>query len=189
MATKKKDKKKSNIKEIIKWISIITLTIVAYFVYILFAPNISPKTGDKAYLCIPDNSSFKDVANLLDKNASVTNFPAFDQVAGLFHYGKKIRSGRYELKKGMSNFQLVRILRNGRQTPVRLTFNNIRTKEQLAARLGKQLMADSVSILKLLNDTAFLTPYGLTPNTSIALFIPNTYEVFWNINEIGRAHV
>jgi len=77
---------------------------------------------------------------------------------------------------------LVRILRSGRQTPVRLTFNNIRTKEQLAARLGTQLMADSTEILALMNDTAFLAQYELTPNTAITLFIPNTYEVFWNLN-------
>jgi len=82
----------------------------------------------------------------------------------------------------MNNFQLIRMLRSGRQTPVKLTFNNIRTKEQLAARLGTQLMADSTSILKLLNDTAFLATYHLNPNTSISLFVPNTYEVFWNIN-------
>ena len=183
MATKKKEKKKSgSIKTIIKWISIVALATVVYLIYILFAPNISPKTDEKAYLCIPDSSTFQDVTSLLEKNAKVTNLPAFNQVAGILHYGSKIRSGRYELKKGMNNFQLVRILRSGRQTPVRLTFNNIRTKEQLAARLGTQLMADSVSILKLMNDTAFLAQYGLKPSTAIALFIPNTYEVFWNIN-------
>jgi len=77
---------------------------------------------------------------------------------------------------------LIRILRSGRQTPVKLTFNNIRTKQQLAARLSTELMADSTSILKLLNDTAFLASYNLNPNTSISLFIPNTYEVFWNLN-------
>ena len=154
---------------------------VLYFVYILFAPNISPVGDQKAYLCIPDSSSFDDVVALLNKQAKVTNTGAFKQVSGLLRY-KRIRPGRYELRRGMNNFQLVRTLRSGRQTPVKLTFNNIRTKEQLAGRLSTQLMADSASIVALMNDSAFLSTYNLTPNTSISLFIPDTYEVFWDLD-------
>ena len=178
----KKKKKNSGFSRIIKWAAAAILLVIVYGVYILFAPNFSPKTDEKAFLCIPDNSTFGDVTRLLDQKADVHNMVSFRQVASLLHYGAKIRSGRYEIKPGMNNFSLVRALRSGRQTPVKLTFNNIRTKEQLAARLSTQLMADSVSILKLMNDTAFLSRYGLTPNTSISLFIPNTYEVFWNQN-------
>ena len=165
-----------------KWSVYLAITIFIYFAYILFMPNIFPRTEEKTYLCIPDSSTFSDVVNILEKDAKVGNTLAFKQVAGILHYGAKIRSGRYELKSGMNNFQLVRILRSGRQTPVKLSFNNIRTKEQLAGRLGMQLMADSTSILNLLNDSVFLVAYNLNPNTSISLFIPNTYEVFWNIN-------
>jgi UPF0755 protein len=180
--TKKSKKQPDSLKKIIKWFGLGILALILYFAYILFFPNIFPRTEEKAYLCIPDSSNYNDVQILLEKDAKIINMSAFKQVASLLHYGTKIRSGRYELKKGMTNFQLVRILRSGRQTPVRLTFNNIRTKEQLAARLGTQLMADSVSILVLMNDTAFLSQYGLTPNTAIAMFIPNTYEVLWNLN-------
>jgi len=183
MPTKKTKKKRS--KTWIKLISMIGMVLLAvflYFVYIFFAPNIFPKTDEKAFLCIPDSSNFEDVISIMEKEAKVSNTTSFKQVASLLKYGKKIRSGRYELKTGMNNFQLVRILRSGRQTPVQLSFNNIRTKEQLAARLSSQLMADSVSILNLLNDTALLASYNLNPNTSITYFIPNTYEVFWNTN-------
>jgi UPF0755 protein len=183
MTTKKKQKKQAKKPgNVIKWIGFALVAAFLYFAYILLAPNFSPQGEGKAYLCIPDSSSFDDVTKLLEKDAKVYNMSSFKQVAGLLHYGTKIRSGRYEIKRGMNNFQLVRILRSGRQTPVRLTFNNIRTKEQLAARLGTQLMADSTAILALMNDTAFLSQYGVTPNTAIALFIPNTYEVFWNLN-------
>jgi len=183
MTTKKKPTKKAKaLSKPIKWIGYAVLATFIYFVYILFAPNILPRTEKKAYLCVPDSSSFNDVTRILGKEANVINMSAFKQVAGLLHYGEKIRSGRYALKSGMNNFQLIRVLRSGKQTPVRLTFNNIRTKQQLAARLGSELMADSTSILKLMNDTAFLNSYHLNPNTSISLFIPNTYEVFWNIN-------
>lgn len=183
MTTKpKKTKKSKAISKPVKWIGYALLAVVLYFAYILFMPNIFPKSEKKAYLCLPDSSKFEDVITLLEKKATVTNTSAFRQVASLLHYGDKVRPGRYEFKSGMNNFQLVRILRSGRQTPVQLSFNNIRTKEQLAARLSEQLMADSTSILNLLNDSAFLATYHLNPNTSISLFIPNTYEVFWNTN-------
>ncbi|MDD4972068.1 MAG: endolytic transglycosylase MltG [Paludibacter sp.] len=177
-----KAKQSKGLNKPIKWIGFIALAGFVYFAAIFFVPNIFPNGKEKAFICIPDSSSFNDVTTLLSKDASVLSMVSFKQVAGLLHYGAKIRSGRYALKSGMNNFQLVRMLRSGRQTPVRLTFNNIRTKEQLAARLGSQLMADSTSILKLLNDTAFLASYHLNPYTSISLFVPNTYEVFWNMN-------
>lgn len=179
---KKTTKKSKTISKPILWLVYLIVAVVLYFAYILFAPNIFIKSEGKAYLCIPDSSKFEDVVTLLEKEAKVSNTSAFKQVASLLHYGAKIRTGRYELKSGMNNFSLVRILRSGRQTPVQLSFNNIRTKQQLAVRLSEQLMADSTSILKLLNDSAFLASYNLNPNTSISLFIPNTYEVFWNTN-------
>jgi UPF0755 protein len=183
MTTKKKKKKQSKAwKKTLAWMGCFAVAAFLYFIYILFAPNIFPLTGGKAFLCIPDSSRFDDVVNRLEKEAKIANATAFKQVASLLRYGTKIRPGRYELKSGMNNFQLVRMLRSGRQTPVQLSFNNIRTKEQLAARLGSQLMADSSSIINLLNDTAFLANYNLNPNTSISLFIPNTYELFWNTN-------
>jgi len=183
MTVKKKLKKEpSTVAKLLKWITLVFLAVIVYFAYILFMPNIFPKTEEKAFLCIPDSSNFDDVINKLGKEAKVLNMSAFTQVSKILQYGEKIHSGRYALKSGMNNFQLIRILRSGRQTPVRLTFNNIRTKEQLAARLSVQLMADSVSILKLLNDANYLSTYNLNPNTAISLFIPNTYEVFWNIN-------
>lgn len=183
MATIKKSKKKPNaIRKVLKWLVIGGIAFFIYFVYILFAPNIFPKAEEKAFLYIPDSSTYNDVLDLLDKEAKVFNFYSFEQASTLLQYGAKIRPGRYELKSGMNNFHLIRILRSGRQTPLKLTFNNIRTKEQLAGRLGKQLMADSASILNLLNDTAFLADYNLNPTTSVSLFIPNTYEVFWDLD-------
>ena len=180
-----KKKQKSNSKKpnkLVKYLFYGFIAAVIYLAYILFAPNISPRSDEETFLCIPDSSKFEDLVAKLETTAEVTNTMAFRQVAVILRYGEKIRPGRYELKKGMNNFQLVRILRSGRQTPVKLSFNNIRTKEQLAARLGKQLMADSASIITLLNDSAFLAPFGLNPNNSISLFIPNTYEIFWNTN-------
>lgn len=181
MTTKKKVKSpKKSFGTIFKWLFIGAAVVGIYVAYILFVPNISPKDTKKAFLFIPEQTSFEQLTNLLEKNASISNLASFKQVSTLLRYNK-VKPGRYEIKQGMNNFQLVRILRSGRQTPVRLTFNNIRTKEQLAGRLSSQLMADSTSILERMNDTAFLAKYELSPNTVVALFIPNTYEIFWNV--------
>lgn len=153
-----------------------------YILFLFFAPNLSPKTNEKAYLRIPDNSTFEQVMDSLEANATVFSTMTFKQAAAVFRYTGRVKPGRYEIAPGMNNFTLVRKLRSGNQTPVRLTFNNIRTKEQLAKRLSTQIMADSTSLLKLLKDTAFLAPYGFTPNTVVSNFIPDTYEVFWNLD-------
>jgi UPF0755 protein len=77
--------------------------------------------------------------------------------------------------------ELIRKLRNAQQDPVKLQFNSLRTKEQLAGRIAEQIMVDSASLITLMNDPEFLKQYEVTPETVISLFIPNTYEVFWNI--------
>ena len=105
-----KSKKSKGLKKPIKWIGFILLAIFLYFAAIFFVPNIFPNNKEKAFLCIPDSSTFKDVTGLLSKNAKVLNMTSFTQVAGFLYYGTKIRSGRYALKSGMYNFQLNRSL-------------------------------------------------------------------------------
>lgn len=168
-----------------KWIFrafILLSAIFIYFVILFFAPNFFPAEGNKSYLKIPDNSTYEDVINKLETESGVISLFTFKQAAYLIQYGEKIRPGRYEIHAGMSNFSLLRKLRSGRQTPLNLTFNNLRTKNDLAGSLSQQIMADSVDILQHLNDTAFLGKYDLTPETAVCLFIPNTYEVFWDMN-------
>lgn len=182
MTTKKKSRKKSSLAlKIVLSIGTICAIVFLYFGYVFFGPTISPKSDDNKFIYITDSTNYNGVIAQLENNTKIFNVSAFKLASKLLHYGEKIHSGRYEIHTGMSNFKLIRKLRNGRQTPLKLTFNNIRTKEQLAGRLGKQLMADSTEIINLLNDSAFLKKYDLNPNTSISLFIPNTYEVFWNL--------
>lgn len=168
-----------------KWIFRIIMAALAFFMYfviLFFAPNFFPSQGYKSYLKIPDNTSFNEVLKHLETDANVLSLFAFKQAATIIKYDKSIRPGRYEITSGMSNFSLLRRLISGRQTPLNLTFNNLRTKADLAGSLSNQIMADSLDILNHLNDTAFLAKYQLTPETSVCLFIPNTYEVFWDMD-------
>ncbi|MDR1653575.1 MAG: endolytic transglycosylase MltG [Prevotellaceae bacterium] len=170
-------------KKILTSFIIIVLAIVlmggGFFMYTFFAPNITAKSENSFVYIYPDYTVNQAVAQI-NKVAKIKNVATFNFVAKQMKYTDgKVRAGRYAISNRMTNLELVRRLRNGQQTPVNLTFNNIRTKEQLAGRLSEQLIADSLSIITLLNDTNFLQGLGLTPETAITLFIPNTYEMYW----------
>lgn len=154
--------------------------------YILLLPY-SSQNGEEFYLKVRDNSEFKDVTDSLFtedrfKNrktfkiaATILNFPGTDK-DGL----KKIRSGRFEIHNSASNLTIIRKLKSGAQSPVKLTFNNLRTKDQLIQKMCNSLMCDSMELRKLLNDSNFLIQYGVNKETALILFIPNTYELYWN---------
>jgi UPF0755 protein len=80
---------------------------------------------------------------------------------------------------------LVNLLRSGKQEPVRVTFQNIRSREELAGKISRQIEADSLSLLKLLRDPDYLKQFGVNPLNSFVLFIPNTYEFYWNTTAKG----
>lgn len=101
----------------------------------------------------------------------------------LEHVGlREAKIGYYRFPAEMGNRTLFMRLRQGEQTPVKLRFNyTTRTNEQLAARLAKQLLTDSASIIALLQDDAFLSRYGMNTETARCLFLPDTYEVYWTM--------
>lgn len=174
-------KKNKRISPVLLNIGLLAILAVLFTAYVLLAPN-SHTSGNKSqYLLIPDNSTFETVTHQLSETEALRSVFTFTLTAKVYGY-KNIKPGRYEINPGISNLRLVHKLKTGRQSALKLTFNNIRTKEQLAGRLSKQIMADSASILQHLNDSAFLTKYDLNPNTSVALFIPDTYEVFWDMD-------
>lgn len=174
-------KKNKRISPFLLSIAMLAAIIVIFAVYVFLAPN-SNTTGSKSqYLLIPDNATFETITDQLAETGALKSIFTFTLTAKAYGY-KNIKPGRYEINPGISNLRLVHKLKTGRQSALKLTFNNIRTKEQLAGRLSRQIMADSASILQHLNDSAFLIKYELNPNTSVALFIPDTYEVFWDMD-------
>ena len=93
------------------------------------------------------------------------------------------KPGHYQFASKISNRELIRRLQLGEQTPIRLSFTqSIRTREQLAGHLGKRLLLDSTEIIMRLNDREYMAHFGLTPETAVCLFIPNTYEVYWTMS-------
>ena len=91
-----------------------------------------------------------------------------------------LKPGRYRLKEGMNNRTLINMLKAGNQEPVNLKMQNVRKKENLASLLAKNLEMDSVSFMRLLDSAAFIEKYGFDAQTVYTMFIPNTYQTYWN---------
>ena len=132
-------------------------------------------------LKIPTGAGYYDVLELLKKNKILYNYASFDFLSGVMKYKKdKVAPGRYILKPGMSNRELISMLRAGIQTPLNITFNNVRTVEELVGKISDYIEADSADIVKLLHDSAYIADLGYNKYNILTMFIPNTYQFFWN---------
>lgn len=155
--------------------------IAAWFLYmILLKDNVYTASENEAFITIPTGSSFRDVTTELYSHGLIINRKNFELVARLKKYDQSVKPGRYRLTDDMNNLQLVRLLRSGIQTPVKVIFNNIRTPDQLAGRISRQIEADSTSLITLFNDSAYLDSLGVTRSSLFTVIIPNTYELYWN---------
>lgn len=130
---------------------------------------------------VPTGASYQTLIDSLTANRGViANMETFKRVASLQGTDKQIRPGRYVLTKGMSYKAAARMFKTGTQKPVRVTFNNIRTLDRLAGSISKQIEPDSLSLYYTMIDDSIMLQYGFTAETFPAMFIPNTYELYWN---------
>lgn len=157
--------------------------IIAYDFYKkIYMPNVKLDAGqDYTFIYIPTNADFNKVLQILTEEKILANRASFDWLAEIKGYKKNVKPGRYRIRKNMSNNQLINHLKAGLQEPVLFTFNNIRTKKQLIERISLKLEASAEELNKLLNDDDYLIKnFGLNSYTIMTMFIPNTYEFYWN---------
>jgi len=181
----KKSKSKKHYKTLlISVLSLIVLffTIVGVRYYTFVAPNFSVENDKKAYIYITPETTIDDIIAQLESGGWIKNSTSFKNWCERKNYTVN-HTGYYQITDGMSNKTLITNLIWGMQVPVRFTINNIRTKTKLASRISQQLMLDSAHVMKLLTDEEFLKTYNVDTFTVIGLFIPNTYEMYWNISD------
>lgn len=130
-------------------------------------------------ILIPTGSTFDEVENILSKKDVLHNDKAFVWVAKKKEYRENVRPGRYEIKQGWNTNQLVNLLRAGNQSPVKVTFNNIRNFNELAGKVSTYFEFDSINLVAELKNTELPGKYGFNEVTFPAMFIPNTYEFYW----------
>lgn len=95
------------------------------------------------------------------------------------------KPGRYRIREGMTYRELINMFMAGLQEPVNITFNTVRTKQDLARQVSRYLECDSLEIVTLLEDESFAAKYGFTSETFLTMFIPDTYEFYWNTSADG----
>ncbi|MEO6978777.1 MAG: endolytic transglycosylase MltG [Mucilaginibacter sp.] len=137
-------------------------------------------TDKQEYLYIHTGADFNAVYKTIQDQGIVKDTASFYKAAENMNYVSRVKPGRYHLKSGMSNRRLINMLASGTQDPVNFAFHNLRLKEEFAGFVAKHLEPDSVSMLRLLDSTSYLQQYGLTPDNVYVVFMPNTYQLYWN---------
>ena len=189
MNRRRKFKKKSSFRKFLTAFILIAILGGLGMVYELYSrvyqPNIVLPDNTEKYIYIPTSAEFHDVVKVLSENGLLINANSFEWLAKQKKYTSNIKAGRYKINRALNNNDLVNLLRSGKQTPIKVTFNNLRNKEQLAGRIASQIEADSLSIINYITDTTFLNKLQLTTDNVACLFIPNTYEFYWNTSVEG----
>ena len=165
-------------KKIVAVLFILVLLAVLYVGWQVFGPTLKAPEGK--YFYITTGATFQDVKSNLQQQSIISNTFFFDKIAQQIKYDRNVRAGRYEIKNGMSLYNLLKTLKAGRQSPVRLVINKLRTKEDLAKKIGQQFEADSLETIQFLSSNDSLRSYGVDSHSVMTLVIPNTYLLNWN---------
>ena len=185
MNNRRKFNKKSGFRKFVIAFTIIVTLGCGGMVYELysrvFQSNIvfAPDTNEK-YIYIPTNSNFLKVVTILSENGLLVNANSFQWLAKQKKYNTNIKPGRYKIDRALNNNELINLLRSGNQTPIKVTFHNLRKKEELAGLIANKIEADSSSIIEYITDAMFLQSLGLNNDNVACIFLPNTYEFYWN---------
>ncbi|MDR6195531.1 endolytic transglycosylase MltG [Siphonobacter sp. SORGH_AS_0500] len=169
------------IKYAIILVSILIPIVTFYFWQIFYTSNLNVKGKRDFYLLIPTKSAnFETVVDSLEANKMVHDVMYFRFLSKLLKYPEHVKPGRYKIKPNAGNYEVIKALRSGNQTAVKLTFNNVRLKQELVEKVAGKFEFDSTEFKRMLNDPEVAKFYGFTPETIVGMFLPNTYDVYWN---------
>ena len=159
------------------FILIAIIVILAFCVWQVFGPTLS--NPNKKFLYIKTNSTYRQVKDSLQTDGILTGFFWFDKIADYAKYPKNIKPGKYKITEGMSMYDLVKMLRSGRQVPVNLVITKLRTKEELAKKIAVNFETDSLTAIHFLSNNDSLAKFDVDSNTVMTDVIPNTYTYNW----------
>jgi UPF0755 protein len=179
MAQENTDSPGKSKKIIVGLVIVIIIAAVAGFFYYqkYFSPNV---TANQEYLYIHTNATYADVYKTICDKRIVKDSSSFNSAAKGMNYPSRVKPGRYHLEEGMTNRRLINMLASGAQEAVHVSFHNLRQKTDFAGFISKKLEIDSVAMLRLLDSSQFVSQYGFTTDNVYAVFIPNTYDIYWN---------
>lgn len=168
--------------KILKYFFLVAIIIGSAIAFYAYNSIFGNYVKEDVYLTIPSASSYQEVLESLKKNNLIKNEHFFSLLANKMNYPNNIYSGKYEFEKGISLYDVLVKLRGAHQSPVKLTINNVNFKQDLAGKIGAQLEIDSASFLNYINNDSAISKLGYNKDNILCLFIPNTYEFYWNVS-------
>jgi UPF0755 protein len=165
-------------KKTIGILFLVALAIGGYAAWNIFGPHVSAP-ADK-YFYIKTGETYDEVIASLKDQKIVKGGFFFDKLVAQAKYKSNVKPGRYEIKNNTSIYALIKMLKAGKQSPVKLVINKLRLKEDLAGKIGKTFEIDSLEAINFLSNKDSIAAYKLDDNTLMSAIIPNTYELNWN---------
>ena len=165
-------------------ISVLGISFTFYAYQLVYTPNILVDKDDRL-LIVKEGDTFKDIQDKIHEGNYAQDLISFSFLAKLMNYDKQIKPGRYLLKRNMSNLRALQLLKSGVQEPVRITFNNVRLIPELAEKITRNLGMTPAEFEAALVQFSQSNSYGLSKDNVLSIFIPNTYEVYYNIAPEG----
>ena len=158
-------------------IGLVIAGVIANYVYsAMFKPNTNFE-NEKAYIYIPTNSKYRDVRDQLIP--ILKDIDKFDALVDRKQYTTNVKPGKFVIEKGMNNNEIINSIRSN-NIPVKVSFNNQETLPELAGRIASQIESDSISLLNAFENQEFLSKNGFKGSNAIGMYLPNSYEFFWN---------
>jgi UPF0755 protein len=170
-----------NVKKIASIAAVVIVSVLIVYGFVLMRQIFSSNTKfaqKELYVFVPTGSDYVQVKKIIAPY--VENMERFEMVAAKTSYPENVKSGRFLFKKGMNSYDLVRTLRIN--DPVSLAFNNQERLENFAGRVGSQIEPDSLQLLNTFKDSIFLKENGFNEENVLVMFVPNTYDIYWNIS-------
>jgi len=165
-----------------KWLLGIVILVILAAIFIavrFFTPNTAFEEKSRFLYVHSEETNQVAVMKTLVDSQFIKNPDSFNFLASKMDVWKRLKPGRYEIKKGMNLVDLARVLRNGQQSPINFVITKLRTKEQLAFLVDKKFETDSLSMMHFLNNSDTLSKYGLDTNNVMTMVFPNTYTYLW----------
>lgn len=163
-------------------IGLVIFGIVAYYIYgAMFKPN-TAFNNETAYIYVPTNSNYGQVRSQL--LPLLNDIDSFDALASQKQYKSNIKAGRFAISKGMNNNDIINSIRS-KNIPIKIAFNNQNSLADLAGRIGNQIEADSLSLYNAMVEDSFLKENNFSKATALGMYLPNSYEFFWNTTAKG----
>ena len=162
-------------------VTVLLSSFTFYFYQVIYVSNFLVEKESR-YLYIPSEATFEDVQRIIYDEGFVNEAISFGMLSKFMKYDKLVKPGKYLIKKNSNNLDVIRKLRAGDQSPVRITFNNARLLTDVAEKLTVNLELEQDAFLKIISSDSIASKHGFDQETFRCMFIPNTYEVYWTIS-------